>query len=203
MSNGSFEKDSLGWQLSQLQQRFGEWWELQLSRFASNPSQASLPSWWNSPIIEMLAKAAFWLILGLLLTWIGLQIWRWLHPYLYSLRQSFNHPTQKVTQTPAQSLSVAGWLQRSQKFQQQGNYREACRCLYMAMLQRLSDNGIAPHESSRTDGEYLKLVQQLPQPKPYRTLLMTHQQLCFSNTETSSSDFEQCQQAYQEIKDEV
>jgi len=200
MSNGSFEKDSLGWQLSQLQQRFGEWWELQLSRFSPNPSKASLPSWWNSPMIQMLAKAAFWLILALLLTWIGLQIWRWLRPYLYSLTHSLNQSAQKVTQTPAQSLSVAGWLQRSQKFQQQGHYREACRSLYMAMLQRLHDNGIAPHESSRTDGEYLKLVQQLPQPKPYRTLLMTHQQLCFSNTEASSADFEQCQQAYQEIE---
>ena len=200
MSNGSFEKDSLGWQLSQLQQRFGEWWELQLSQFAPNPSNASLPSWWDSPMIQRLAKAAFWVILGLLLTWVGLQIWRWLRPYLYSLRQSLNQPTQKVTQTPAQSLSVAGWLQRSQKFQQQGHYREACRSLYMAMLQRLHDNGIAPHESSRTDGEYLKLIQQLPQPKPYRTLLMTHQQLCFSNTEASNSDFEQCQQAYQEIE---
>ncbi len=200
MSNGSFEKDSLGWQLSQLQQRFGEWWELQLSRFSPNPSNASLPSWWNLPMIQMLAKATFWLILALLLTWIGLQIWRWLRPYLYSLTHSLNQPAQKVTQTPAQSLSVAGWLQRSQKFQQQGNYREACRALYMAMLQQLHDNGIAPHESSRTDGEYLKLVQQLPQPKPYRTLLMTHQQLCFSNTEASSADFEQCQQAYQEIE---
>jgi hypothetical protein len=200
MSNGSFEKDSLGWQLGQLQQRFGEWWELQLSRFSPNPSKASLPSWWNSPMIQTLAKAAFWLILALLLTWIGLQIGRWLHPYLYSLTHSLSQPAQKVTQTPAKSLSVAGWLQRSQKFQQQGNYREACRSLYMAMLQRLHDNGIAPHESSRTDGEYLKLVQQLPQPKPYRTLLMTHQQLCFSNTEASSSDFEQCQQAYQEIE---
>lgn len=200
MSNGSFEKDSLGWQLSQLQQRFGEWWELQLSQFAPNPSNASLPSWWDSPMIQRLAKAAFWLILGLLLTWVSLQIWRWLRPYVYSLTHSLNQPTQKVTQTPAQSLSVAGWLQRSQKFQQQGNYREACRSLYMAMLQRLNDNGIAPHESSRTDGEYLKLIQQLPQPTPYRTLLMTHQQLCFSNTEASSSDFEQCQQAYQEIE---
>ena len=200
MSKGSFEKDSLGWQLGQLQQRFGEWWELQFSRFAPDSSKASLPSWWDSPILQMLAQAVFWMIVALLVTWVGWLIWRLLRPYIYSLTQSFNQPTNKAAQTPAKELSVAGWLQRSQKFQQQGNYREACQCLYMAMLQRLNDSGIAPHELSRTDGEYLRLVQQLPQPRPYRTLLMTHQQLCFSNTEASSSDFEQCQQAYREIE---
>jgi hypothetical protein len=71
----------------------------------------------------------------------------------------------------------------------------------MAMLQRLNDTGIVQHEPSRTDGEYLQLlIQQLPQPRPYQTLLMTHQQLCFSNVEASPSLFEQCQQAYREIE---
>ncbi|NEQ27810.1 MAG: DUF4129 domain-containing protein, partial [Microcoleus sp. SIO2G3] len=106
----------------------------------------------------------------------------------------------KLPQTSVSELSVAGWLERSQKFQQQGNYQEACLCLYRAMLQRLNDAGIAPHQSSRTDGEYLQLIRQLPQPQPYQTLLMTHQQLCFSNTEASPSVFEQCQQAYREIE---
>jgi hypothetical protein len=70
----------------------------------------------------------------------------------------------------------------------------------MAMLQRLNDSGLAPHHSSRTDGEYLQLVQQLSQPQPYQTLIMTHQRLCFSNAEVSSAVFEQCQQAYREIE---
>lgn len=200
MSKGSFEKDNFGWQLSQLQQRFGEWWELQFSRFAPDAPKASLPSWWDSPMLQMLVKAVFWIIVGLLVAWVGWLIWRLLRPYIYSLTNSLHQSTKKADQTPAQELSVVRWLQRSQKFQQQGNYREACQCLYMAMLQRLNDSGVAPHQPSRTDGEYLKLVQQLPQPRPYRTLLMTHQQLCFSNTEASSSDFEQCQQAYQEIE---
>ncbi len=200
MPTDSFEKNSLGWQLGQLQQRFGEWWELQTSQFSPNQPEASVPSWLNSPILWLIAKAAFWLLLALLLSWAALQIVRLLSPYFYSLRNQLSQPDDKARETLVSELSVAEWLERSQKFQQQGNYREACLCLYKAMLQRLNDAGIAPHQSSRTDGEYLQLIQQLPQPQPYQTLLMTHQQLCFSNAEASPSVFEQCQQAYREIE---
>jgi hypothetical protein len=197
MSTGSFEKNSLGWQVGQLRQRWEEWFELKTSQTLP---KISLPSWWDSPILQIIAKVAFWIIVGLLVIWAGWQIWRLLRPYIYSLNNSLNQPADKGTKTLANELSVTNWLQRSQKFQQQGNYREACRCLYMAMLQRLNDSGIAPHQTSRTDGQYLRLVQQLPQPQPYRTLLLIHQRLCFSNTEASSSMFEQCQQAYRDIE---
>jgi hypothetical protein len=197
---GSFEKNNWGWQLSQLQQRIGEWWELQTSRFSLDIPTMSLPSWLKSPLLWLIAKAAFWVLLAFLLSWAVLQIMRSLSPYFYSLRNRLNQSADKAAKTPISESSVAGWLQRSQKFQQQGNYREACLCLYMAMLQRLNDSGIAPHQPSRTDGEYLQLTQQLPQPQPYQTLLMTHQELCFSHTEASPSVFEQCQQAYREIE---
>ena len=202
MSKDSFEKDNLGWQLSQLRQQIGEWWELQTSRFSPDVPNASLPSWWNSPILQAIAKAAIWAIAIFLVIWAGWQLWRWLQPYIYSFTQQLNQPSKPASKTSVPELSVDTWLQRSQKFQQQGNYREACQCLYMAMLQHLNDKGIALHEPTRTDGEYLKLVRHLPKPKPYQTLLATHQRLCFSQTEASSSLFEQCQQAYQQINDE-
>jgi hypothetical protein len=198
MATGSFDKNSFGWQFSQLGQRIGEWWELQTSRFAPTIPDVSLPSWLDSPLWEVVVKAVFWLLLALLLSWAAIAIMRRLSPYLYALQQ--NQRVDKATKSSTSELSVANWLERSQKFQRQGNYREACFCLYRAMLQRLNDSGIAPHQPSRTDGEYLQLVQQLSQSQPYQTLLMTHQQLCFSNVEASRSDFEQCQQAYREIE---
>ncbi|WP_445243270.1 MULTISPECIES: DUF4129 domain-containing protein [unclassified Microcoleus] len=68
-------------------------------------------------------------------------------------------------------------------------------------MQRLNDAGTAIHQPSRTDGEYLQLIQQLPQPVPYETLIRIHQQLYFRHREASASTFEQCQQAGQQIKD--
>ncbi|HEY9652687.1 MAG TPA: DUF4129 domain-containing protein [Coleofasciculaceae cyanobacterium] len=197
MSMGSFEKNNLGWQLSQMRQRVGEWWELKTSQILPN---MELPSWTTSPILETIIKVIFWVVLGLLIIWIVLQLGQLLYPYLYTLKNQGIQRTNSAIITPICELSVTDWWQRSQKFQQQGNYREACICLYRAMLQQLHDTGIAKHQVSRTDGEYLKVVQQLPQPSPYQTLLTIHQQLCFSKTEASPRMFEQCQQAYRDIK---
>ncbi len=154
-------------------------------------SKWSLPRW-----SEDLIKAIAWLLVRLSLVWLCWQLWRLLQPYLYSF-VSQTGSTGITTQ--ASEPSVAAWLKRSQTYFSQGNHREACRCLYMATLQRLHDSAIAPHQPSRTNGEYLQLVQQLPQSQSYQALIATHEQLCFSNAEIVPEDFSQCQQAYQEI----
>ena len=38
MKTDNFEKENLGWRLQQLQQRLGEWWELQWSKFFKPPN---------------------------------------------------------------------------------------------------------------------------------------------------------------------
>lgn len=197
MTAGSFEKNGIGWQLGQLQRRIGEWLELKFSQTLPN---GSLPSWLDSPLVKQIARIAFWVIVGLLVAWAVWQIWRLLRPYFYTLTNPLGQLDNKATKPSASELSIAAWLQKAQKFQQQGNYHEACLCLYQAMLQRLNDKELAPHQPSRTDGEYLQLVQQFPQPKPYQVLLATHQRLCFSNAEATRSLFDQCQQAYREIE---
>lgn len=195
MTSGEFEKNSWGWQLSQLQQQAGEWIELQLSRFGSNVP--NLPKWSLPRWLVDLTGAIAWLILGLVLVWVFWQLWRLLEPYLYS----FISPTASTTKvtTLATQLSPEAWFARSQTYFRAGNYRLACRCLYMAMLQRLHDSAIAPHQSSRTDGEYLQLVNSLPQSQSYQTLIATHEQLCFGNAQILPETYDACQQAYREI----
>lgn len=198
MSMGSFDKTNFGWQLGQFSQKIVEWWELQTSRFKPTLPNTSLPSWLNSPTLWTIVNIVFWMVLAFLLSWISLQIIKRVKPYFYDWTNQLKVSTDaKVSDN---EISITSWLKQAQKLQQQGNYREACLCLYKAMLQRLNDSGIAPHQLSRTDGEYLQLIQQLPQPQPYQTLLMTHQELCFSNAEASAAVFEQCQQAYKEIE---
>ncbi len=203
MVTGSFEKTSWSWQLSQFQQQVGEWVELQFSRFESALPEWSWPGWLNNtPWIVELLKVLVWLVLGLFLIWLGWQLWRQLEPYWYSfLSKARNSPGYKAT-TLVSELTAQEWLQRSQACLRQGNYRSACQCLYLAMLQRLNDTGIAPHQPSRTDREYLQLVQQLPQSQSYQTLITIHEQLCFGNAEILAETFDQCQQAYREISGE-
>ncbi|MBD1887447.1 DUF4129 domain-containing protein [Microcoleus sp. FACHB-84] len=159
-----------------------------------------MPSWFDYPILGAIAKAAFWLILALLAVWASWQIWQLLRFYIHNLKKR-NQTTDGSAKKTIKDLSVAEWWLRSQNLQQQGKYRQACRYLYMALLQRLNDAGTVVYQPSRTDGEYLQLIQQLPQPVPYETFIRIHEQLYFGNREADASTFEQCQQAYQQMKD--
>ncbi|MBE9115557.1 DUF4129 domain-containing protein [Lusitaniella coriacea LEGE 07157] len=193
MATGSYQKDGIGWQWHQFQTRLGEWWERLIS--GANIDRPNLPNF-DSPMWEILARVVFWCVVVAFIAWLVWGLWKLLSPYLYAQKSPRDRG---LPQKSTQGVSVSQWLARSRKFQQQGDYRQACICLYRAMLQQLHEKGIAPHKASRTDGEYLKIVAQLPQPQPYQTLLLTHQQLCFSNIDATASLFAQCQQAYQQI----
>ncbi|OUL37405.1 hypothetical protein BV372_02215 [Nostoc sp. T09] len=199
MSTDTFEKTSWDWQLSQLQQQVGEWIEYQFSRLES--ALPGLPPGWSiSPWLGELLKLLFWLVLGVFVVWLVWLLWREFSPYLYSwMNRRGNHTaTGKTTMTS--ELSVSLWLARSQEFYRQGNYREACRCLYQAILQHLHDTSVVRHQPSRTDGEYLQFLRSSVTPiQPYETLITTHEQLCFGDAEILPENYEHCQQAYREI----
>jgi hypothetical protein len=204
----AFEKTNWNWQISQFQQQVGEWWEYQFYRLGQ--AIPELPGGWSiSPWVGELLKYLFWLILGLFVAWVIWRLWREFSPYLYSWLSRGGSFRDFGVKSPSNELSIAVLLERSQQFYRQGNYREACRYIYLAMLQQLHQQAIsndkpqgvyAPHKPSRTDGEYLQLLRSAVTPiQPYETLITTHEQLCFSNTEILPDNYKQCQQAYQEI----
>ncbi|XGW00108.1 MAG: DUF4129 domain-containing protein [Leptolyngbya sp. BL-A-14] len=189
---GSFEKNSFGWQFHLLQQRLSEW----LEQLFAPIGRRVLPHW---SLPDWLLRLLFWIILGSLISWVVWQLYQLVRPYFATLAiaQKGQANPQAQVERP---LTVTAWLQRSRTFAQQGDYREACRALYMAALQRLNDKEPIPYEPSRTDGEYLRLVETIPRSAPYRVLLRTHEQLCFSNAEITADAFDRCQQAYQDIE---
>lgn len=197
MAAQTFEKTNFLWEFQQQMQRFKEWLESIAPR---NQSQVPQVSWapWLLDLLWLVVRGIFWLILGLLLIWLGRQIWQnWkkYYDYVPSLLDATG-----TTKTGVNKLKVSAWIERSRKFYREGNYQEAVRCLYMATLQRLNDRGIILDETSRTDGEYRQLIQKLPNREAYQILLNTHEQLCFANSVISLEIFERCQQAYQEIE---
>ncbi|NJP09785.1 MAG: DUF4129 domain-containing protein [Leptolyngbyaceae cyanobacterium RU_5_1] len=191
--SGNFEKDSIDWQLYQLQQRMSEWFDrLFQPNGNARPSDWSLPDW--------VLRSLFWVIVVMMAVWIVWQLYRLLSPYLGRDWLPGRGQKAESQQQPAEKLTVAQWLQRSRALAQQGNYREACRALYMATIQKLDDRELIPNQLSRTDGEYLRILQTLPNPRPYQVLIRTHERLCFSNTEISEDTFNHCEQAYREIE---
>lgn len=197
MAANSFEKTNINWQIQQLQQQIGEWWELQTKRLLQN-SDLPLSSldWINFALLWQITKIILIILVCALVISAGWQIWQLLSPSVDRLRNSTIEGTANKREIP---LSIADWLRRSQIFQQQGDYYQAFQCLYLAMLQQLSDRNIVPYQGSRTDGEYLQIIQQLPRPQPYQFLLMTHQQLCFGHGQASLDLLQESQQAYREI----
>ncbi|MFQ4141855.1 DUF4129 domain-containing protein [Chlorogloeopsis sp. ULAP02] len=199
MTTDAFEKTSWGWQVSQFQQQVGEWLEFHLSGF--NQTLPELPAGWSidSWVISLL-KFLFWLLVGLFLAWVVWRLWREFSPYLYSKLAAMGNFTGSAPKDTNNELSVAKFLRRSQELHRQGNYRDACRYLYFAMLQQLHEKGVLSHKASRTDGEYLQLLRlSSTQMQPYETLITTHEQLCFGDAEIQSENYEQCRQAYGEI----
>jgi Domain of unknown function (DUF4129) len=194
LASGSFEKTNLNWQLQQLSQQVGEWFEhflaqQNLGRF--NPQVPTIPDW--------LLRTLFWLMVAVAIAWATWQLYQVLKPYLENYWRLQSSASLQVMR-PVASVSVADWLQQARSAQQQGDYRTACRSLYMAAIQRLSDRGVIPDLVSRTDGEYLYLLRDLNLPAAYQVLIGTHERLYFDQVTASAENYDRCWQAYQEIE---
>lgn len=196
MSIDTFEKNSLRWQFAQWQQQLQEWWEGQNFSF---PSQnIDLPDV-NIPELWEFIKFLLGGILIALIVWAIWQVWPRFSPLFYRLlhkssifQRNFDFSLRKT------SVKMDG-LTRSRQLQSQGHYKEACVCLYFAILQALDEKDIIRDNPSRTDGEYLILLENKTPSRPYQFLLKVHEELSFGNREASTSLVAECQKAYQEI----
>ncbi len=186
-----FERNSPAWQMQQWQRQFNEWLEGVLT-----PVTRGFRPLWTPP--EWFLRPLFWVFAVIFMTWLGWQLYRILAPYFYP-RLAINQGTRTTLSVSDRPLTASQWWQRSRLLGREGNYREACRCLYQAALQQLDERKLIAHQSSRTDGEYRHLLQVLPQHDPYQVLIDTHERLCFSSTDIAAADFDRCQQAYREI----
>ena len=194
MSN-SIDKTSWGWQLEQLQQQLGEWIEVKLRSDDRDLQLDSFPAW----LAPLLVKIT-WLILAGLVVWFG---YRFIYPLLQKWLARNRRAQSSIDLAPARVYTVLELLSKSQQFQRDGDYTQASRWLYLAMLQRLNDANLIPHQFSRTDREYLQLLRTVPIVNVGEILVSIHEQLHFGDRQISTEDFEQCQQAYQQIDQEL
>ncbi len=196
MDPTTFQDDSLGWRIGQASQWLGEAWEWLFRNVDAerSPFPSELPEW--------LTQLVFWLVVAALATWGLTQLARWLPDWLsWGKRDG----AVLLADRP-EHASLSTWLARSRRAQQQGNYAEACRALYMAGLQHLNDGELIPQQASRTDGEYLALLQaarvRSPQAQQaYAILIATHERLHYSPTDASLEMLQACQQAFRTIEE--
>jgi Domain of unknown function (DUF4129) len=189
------EKTSWRWQLEQLQQQLGEWIEVKLRTNDRDLRLDIFPAWLGPLLFRLI-----WLILAGLLIWFGYRI---VYPYWQQWSAKNNRSPAELNLAPVQIYTVTELLAKSQQFQRDGDYTQASRWLYLAMLERLNDANLIPHQFSRTDREYLQLLRAVPIVNVGEILVSIHEQLHFGNRQMAIADFDRCQQAYQQIEREL
>lgn len=195
MAAEQFQKSDFNWQLQQFFRQVGEWIELNFPQ-VQPPNAPDVPNW---GFLSWWLEAGFWTIIGLFVLWLGFQIYLAVRSYLNRNQAQIAKLLDRRS-TAEKERTISGWVKSAQEFQQQGNYREASRALYMAMLQRLNETKLIPGDESRTDREYSRLVQLLPQAESYQMLLEIHELLYFSNLPISAEMFDRVQRAYGNIE---
>ncbi len=189
------EKTSWRWQLEQLQQQVGEWVEVKLRSSDRDLNLDIFPPWLGPLLIRLV-----WLILAGLAIWIGYRI---IYPYWQGWVARNNRSKLTQDRSPERVYTVSELLTQSRQFQQADDYTQASRWLYLAMLQRLHDAKLIPHQFSRTDREYLQLLRTVPVINVGEILVSIHEQLHFGDRDISRADFDRCQQAYRQIESQL
>jgi Domain of unknown function (DUF4129) len=192
----SAEKTSWRWQLEQVQQQLSEWIEVKLRSNGNDSPIDSFPAWLGPLLVRLT-----WAALAGLLLWF---IYRFIYPVCLRWWQERNQNAvvnfRSINlEEPAPIYTVAELLAKSHQFQANGDYTQASRWLYLAMLQRLNDAKLIPHQFSRTDREYQALLRAVPSIDIGTLLVSIHEQLHFGNEQIGRSDFDRCQQVYQQI----
>jgi Domain of unknown function (DUF4129) len=201
MSTQEFETSSLGWQFYLLQKRAEEGIEYFLSRF-DVPTPDTSPNLRFSQWFLNLLNFLFWTAVTFFVLWLIWRLWKEFNPYFYAWLNETQLNNVRSTKNEKE-LSATALLSQSQEFYRQGRFGDACKCLYLALLQFLHEKEALPHKKSRTDGEYLEILRlSTSSMQPYETLITTHEQICFDDMEAASENYEQCRQAYKEITQE-
>jgi hypothetical protein len=193
MAPGSHQSNTPGWQIRQAVRQFQEWLEYQFSRV--DLEGPDLPQWsWPAD----LARGLFWALvvgLGLWLSWL---LYRAIWAY-WQTRQRGAAAQVSAPAAAAEARSALAWWREANALAQAGQYRAACRALYLAALQKLHEQHRLTFDLSRTDGEYLQVLGQAPQDRPYVLLIRTHERNEFGNATVSEETYQRCRQAYREI----
>ncbi len=192
-----FEKSNPAWELRLWQQRTGEWFE----RLQANwqPSTPDLPDQSVKPpeILPQVWTAIFWLLVIALVIVI---IWN-LYPIVQRVLAK-SRPDRPTSPPPIPDRSQTEWLQQARQAQNQGDYTQACRALYLAMIKKLQDQSRLTPDPSLTNGEYRAILNAQARPQAYRTLINAHDESIYTDRPLTQERYAECDRAYREIEQE-
>ncbi len=92
-----------------------------------------------------------------------------------------------------QVLNASGWKEEAEKLAKQGDYRGACRALYLSLLQVFDENKIAIFAPAKTNYEYRYLLSKHPQIcQGFISVADIVELVWFGNKRAESTDYKSC-----------
>lgn len=140
-----------------------------------------------------------WLFPVLLFLILLLALW-WFGSKLIIHRELKGEGVKQVTQQKGGSH----WIKRAEQAAAQGVYREAIRCLFQSVLERLDEQGVISRAENKTNLEYVEEVERhLPQQAPIFTeLVRRFDHSWYGLATVNSAQYEQFYQVVRQIEGE-
>ena len=198
MPPSNFEKTNPAWDLRLWQQRSSEWFERILASWQPSDSPDS-PTNPVQPLTipAQLWAAIFWLLVLALVTTI---VWN-LYPIVQRILTKVQ-PQGPLAPSPKPiDRTQKQWLQQAREAQSQGDYTQACRALYFAMITKLQDQTVLSKDPSLTNGEYRHLLK--TRSPAYRTLINAHDESLYTDRPITQDRYAECDRAYRDIDQET
>ncbi|WP_298617916.1 DUF4129 domain-containing protein [uncultured Thermosynechococcus sp.] len=156
----------------------------------------------SSPWLRGFFQGVLLVSLGFALYFLGRRVWRWWQ------RRSPSPSTRLISTLGERPKAVGEWLELAQNLQLAGDYRGACRALYMALLYRLQEAGWLRLQPHCTNGDYLRELERLFQlgersPSVRRSiqhLFQVHSRSYYGAEAVDAETLATCQAAYFEVE---
>lgn len=92
-----------------------------------------------------------------------------------------------------QELNASGWKEEADKLARTGEYRGACRALYLSLLQALDENKIAIFAPAKTNYEYRYLLAKHPEIRDgFASVADVVELVWFGNKTAGQEDYKAC-----------
>jgi hypothetical protein len=182
-------------------ENFMEW----LARFIR-----ALLQWWHdlmsphgSPLdsrnLSNLLQIGVYIVTGAALIWLGF--------LLYRRARAASTAEAKGTKgatTVEELLDAEGWSKQAEKLAVSGDYKGACRAIYLSLLQKLHENEIAIFAPAKTNYEYSYTLSKYPAVQaPFKELAERVELIWFGNKEAAPEDYQQSKEQLQGMDGEI
>lgn len=93
------------------------------------------------------------------------------------------------------------WKAEAAKLAQQGDYRNACRALYLSMLRLFEECSISEYVPAKTNYEYLYLLKKYPHLQDdFRRMYEAVERIWFGGLDAQQEDYSYCLEIFAEVE---